>query len=100
MAAPSRVAMTRARMSVLPPGVKGTTRRTGLPWARGSEAGSTQASRAGINSVRRCMVQAFVVGAAVSQLWGAASLPATEYSAPGALRVFWKSSSDCPRMAA
>ncbi|GCB04036.1 hypothetical protein PSUB009319_16670 [Ralstonia sp. SET104] len=25
---------------------------------------------------------------------------ATEYSAPGALRVFWKSASDCPRMAA
>jgi hypothetical protein len=25
---------------------------------------------------------------------------ATEYSAPGALRVFWKSSSDWPRMAA
>lgn len=32
------------------------------------------------------------------QLWGAASLPATEYGAPGALCVFWKSSSDWPRM--
>lgn len=28
------------------------------------------------------------------------SLPATEYKAPGALRVFWNYSSVCPRMAA
>jgi hypothetical protein len=30
----------------------------------------------------------------------AAALPATDYKAPGALRVFWNSASDCPRMAA
>ena len=39
-------------------------------------------------------------GAALSQASPPPSFPATEYKAPGALRVFWNSSSVWPRMAA
>lgn len=51
------------------------------------------------------LVRPFVPAAATPYLLSQASfvrpsLPATEYSAPGALRVAWKASSVSPRMAA
>ena len=51
-------ASARARMSVLPPGVKGTTSRIGRPWARSQVAGASAASAA--SALRRRQAPAVI----------------------------------------